>query len=184
MAFTDPVRIELADHLENPGDSWQVAGTVPVSTYEVGEKEFALDDGLSYDVVFTHTGDGVLLSGMVRAEVTGTCDRCLDEMEHRVDTTYAMSVKYGDEYYEGDDVVVIPESWDAYNVARAICDTVMLTIPIMHTHEEGKCNEEMSRLLRQHSAAGDDSETDDTDGGGSEYSDPRWEALRKLKNNN
>ena len=65
MAFTDPVRIELADHLENPGDSWQVAGTVPVSTYEVGEKEFALDDGLSYDVVFTHTGDGVLLSELI-----------------------------------------------------------------------------------------------------------------------
>ena len=79
-------------------------------------------------------------------------------------------------------MVVIPESWDAYNVARAICDTVMLTIPIMHTHEEGKCNEEMSRLLRQHSAVGDDTETDDTDDGGS--SDPRWEALRKLKNNN
>ena len=144
-----------------------------VSSADVEVSLSAKRVGDTYKLFFTLTG------------VIGIpCDRCLDEMEHRVDTTYAMSVKYGDEYYEGDDVVVIPESWDAYNVARAICDTVMLTIPIMHTHEEGKCNEEMSRLLRQHSAAGNDSETDDTDDGGSEYSDPRWEALRKLKNNN
>lgn len=106
------------------------------------------------------------------------CDRCLDEMEHRVDTTYAMSVRYGDEYYEGDDLTVIPESCDTFNVARVINDTVMLTIPIMHTHEDGKCNEEMSRLLEEHSAHGGADNSDDT------TCDPRWEALRKLKNNN
>ena len=32
-----------------------------------GEKEFALDDGISYDVVLTYTGDGVLVTGLVRA---------------------------------------------------------------------------------------------------------------------
>ena len=62
MALFDPVLIELADHIENPGDSYPVAGTVDAPSYSVGEKEFALDDGISYDVVLTHTGDGVLVT--------------------------------------------------------------------------------------------------------------------------
>ena len=66
MALFDPVLIELADHIENPGDSYPVAGTVDAPSYSVGEKEFALDDGISYDVVLTHTGDGVLVTGRVR----------------------------------------------------------------------------------------------------------------------
>ena len=43
MALFDPVLIELADHIENPGDSYPVAGTVDAPSYSVGEKEFALD---------------------------------------------------------------------------------------------------------------------------------------------
>lgn len=132
MAFTDPVRIELADHLENPGDSWQVAGTVLVSTYEVGEKEFVLDDGLSYDVVFTHTGDGVLLSGMVRAEVTGTCDRCLDPAHF----TIASEIQ---EYYlfrepeepgEDDDFEVLPED-RVVDLAEPLSDAVVMDTPFV-----------------------------------------------------
>ena len=77
-ALFDPVLIELADHIENPGDSYPVAGTIDAPSYSVGEKEFALDDGISYDVVLTHTGDGVLVTGLVRAGATGACDHCLE----------------------------------------------------------------------------------------------------------
>ncbi|MFR3925201.1 MAG: hypothetical protein ACLTXI_08325 [Collinsella sp.] len=43
----------------------------------MGEKEYQLQDGIDYDVVFTNAGTGVLLTGMVRAHATGECDRCL-----------------------------------------------------------------------------------------------------------
>ncbi len=78
MAFIEPLVIELADRVENPGESWQTSGTIGVAGYTVGEKEFTLDHGVSYDAVFTNAGDGILLTGLVRAEVTGTCDRCLE----------------------------------------------------------------------------------------------------------
>ena len=127
-----------------------------------------------------HIGGVYELSFALKGVIGIPCDRCLDEMEHEVDTTYVMSVKYGEEYYEGDDQIVIPESEGAFNVARVIYDTVMLTIPIMHVHESGKCNEEMRRLLEQHTAAGgvDDEEDEPSS------CDPRWDALRRLKDNN
>ena len=42
------------------------------------KREYQLQDGIAYDVVFTNAGTGVLLSGMVRAHATGECDRCLE----------------------------------------------------------------------------------------------------------
>lgn len=78
MAAFPSVPVDLSEKLEFPGDSYPVKGTVDVATYNVGEKEYSLDDGVSYDVVFTNAGTGVLVSGIVRAHATGECDRCLD----------------------------------------------------------------------------------------------------------
>ena len=125
--------------------------------------------GNIYELLFT-------LNGVIGIP----CDRCLEEMEHHVDTSYAMSIKYGDEYCEGDDQITIPETDGSYNVAHIIYDTVALTIPIMHVHPDGQCNEEMCSLLEEHMAGNNDGGNDD----GDESYDPRWEALKKLKDNN
>ena len=73
-----PVTVDLTGRLENPGESLQLNGRLDEASYRVGDKEFALDDGISYDVVLTNAGDGILATGMVRAGVEGQCDRCLD----------------------------------------------------------------------------------------------------------
>ena len=78
MSSFAPIPVDLSDRLENPGDSYPVSGRLDASSYEVGEKTFSLDDGLSYDVVFTNAGDGILVTGIVRAAVSGACDRCLE----------------------------------------------------------------------------------------------------------
>ena len=123
-----------------------------------------------------------------------TCDRCLDEMELDVDTDYHLCVKYGDAYNdENDELLIIPEK-DAYlNVAYMLYDTVALTIPLKHTHPAGKCNKGMAKYLKQHGASqyGDEDYDDadyehydsDEDDNNTQV-DPRWEALKKLKDNN
>ena len=82
------------------------------------------------------------------------------------------------------------------NVARIIYDTVMLTIPIKHVHPEGECDEEMQEQLNAHRAmVSTDEDMEDADYGtyGDEIEkedendfrcDPRWNALKKLKDNN
>ena len=59
------VVVSLEDKIENPGDTLPVAGHIDAATYKAGEKSFSLDDGISYDVMLTNTGDGVLATGIV-----------------------------------------------------------------------------------------------------------------------
>lgn len=75
----DSIVIHIDDHLALPGDTWPVAGHVDVTSYSLGDHEFSVPDGIDYDIVLTNTGDGILATGLVKASVQGTCDRCLDE---------------------------------------------------------------------------------------------------------
>ncbi|MBD5187428.1 MAG: DUF177 domain-containing protein [Muribaculaceae bacterium] len=101
-----------------------------------------------YDCLFT-------LKGLLKIP----CDRCLSPMDHEVDTTYHITVKYGDEYNdESDDLLVIPSSNQYLNVAYMLYDTLMLTIPLRHVHPLGKCNRAMLSALSKHSVHTDDEE--------------------------
>lgn len=56
MAEFPSVTVDLSEQLEFPGDSYPLTGKVDVATYTVGEKEYQLQDGIDYDVVFTNAG--------------------------------------------------------------------------------------------------------------------------------
>lgn len=78
------VVISIDDRLENPGDSLPVAGHLDQSSYSMGDRDFSLPGGIDYDLVLTNAGEGILATGMLRAHVVGTCDRCLDPAEFDV----------------------------------------------------------------------------------------------------
>ena len=119
-------------------------------------------------------------------------------MRHTVDATYDLTVKEGEEYDDSDDeVLVIPGHWRELDLTPLMRDTVLLTIPIMHAHPEGECNEQMLDRLEQMRAVNitDDEQLHEAEGGidqevnankSSEDDDidPRWAALKKLKDNN
>ena len=87
------------------------------------------------------------------------CDKCLDPMDHEVDATYTVTVKYGDNYDDGaDNLLVIPYSNTYLNVAYMLYDTILLTIPLRHVHPSGKCNKAMMDALRKHRTNTDDEE--------------------------
>ena len=90
------------------------------------------------------------------------CDRCLDPLDHEVDATYRVVVKYGEDYDDGaDNLLVIPYSNSYLNVAYILYDTILLTIPLRHVHPLGKCNRAMAEALRKHKrGATDDEEVD------------------------
>lgn len=137
-------------------------------------------NGEYYDLAFAITGEVVLI-----------CDRCLDNLVFPIDADYHIVVRYGEEYCDdSDEVLEIPQSDNDLNVAYMIYDTVILAIPIKHVHPMGKCNRQMSALLRKHRANASDEdselendlidEIDNIDAGSDVGNDPRWDALRKL----
>lgn len=77
----EPLIISLDERLASAGDALPLAGHLDLASYELGDHEFALPEGVDYDLVLTNAGEGILATGIVRAHAVGTCDRCLERAE-------------------------------------------------------------------------------------------------------
>lgn len=122
------------------------------------------------------------------------CDRCLDDMELPIETENRLVVKFGKEYAEeSDEIVIIPEAEGSINLAWFLYEFVSLAIPMKHVHPPGKCNKAMSSKLKRHSAKSGGEEGEGDFGGDSEddvevddmpeETDSRWDALKGLMDN-
>lgn len=96
------------------------------------------------------------------------CDRCLDEMDFPVDGEERLIVKFGEEWKEEtDEILIIPEKESSIDVSGFIYEYIMLTLPFQRVHEdESLCNRDVADKLARHTAT---------------ETDPRWEALKELK---
>jgi len=122
------------------------------------------------------------------------CDRCLDEMEQQIHYKEKLQVKFGDKFAEEDEVVIIPESEGAINVAWFLYEFIVLNIPIKHVHATGECNKTMvvklkKHITRQKDDTDDDNSSldfeDDDDFTAEEVqTDPRWDGLQNITENN
>lgn len=106
--------------------------------------------------------------------VTLVCDRCLDEMEWPVDTNDMLTVKFGENASDDDEVVVIPEEDGGIDLAWHIYEFVALSLPLQHHHADGLCNPDMMKMLSEHTS--DNEKEDGTN------TDPRWNDLKKILN--
>ena len=116
------------------------------------------DADLNVALTVQYNGDIYNLDFHITGEVVLICDRCLDDLRFPIDATYHIVVKYGEDYNDdNDEVLEIPETDNTLNVAYMIKDTVELAIPMKHVHPLGKCNRQMSAMLKKHRAtSGDD----------------------------
>ncbi|MDR0412286.1 MAG: DUF177 domain-containing protein [Dysgonamonadaceae bacterium] len=148
-------------------------------------------------LTITKTGNVFHFTFQLNGVVVIPCDRCLDDMDYPIETTARLFVKFGKDYAEeSDEVVVVPESEGIINIAWFLYEFVALAISVKHVHAPGKCNKQMSSKLKKHTAklAGEDAfdeETDDTiaiDDDETEETevpvDSRWDALKELKESN
>ena len=103
------------------------------------------------------------------------CDRCLDLMEQPIETDNRLVVKLGSTAREEDDTVIVDEDEGILDTSWFIYEFIALAIPIQHVHAPGKCNPAMTQVLEELSAdrSGDEESSPATD--------PRWDALLKLK---
>jgi uncharacterized protein len=88
----ESVVVRLDDRLANAGDTLPFAGHLVAETYELSDRVLQLPNGIDYDLMLTNAGEGILATGIVRAMVTSSCDRCLDE------TTFEIAGEV-DEYF-------------------------------------------------------------------------------------
>ena len=154
----------------------------------VSTLEFKLDDAYFKAIDAPDVQSGELLSSLsisrtddffelnfhTEGIVHIPCDICLDDMEQSIETDDRLVVRFGEDYSEEDDLVIVAENEGILDVSWFIYEFIDLNIPIKHVHAPGKCNPAMIEMLQEHSAARSGEEEE-------EIVDPRWAALLKLK---
>lgn len=107
-----------------------------------------------------------------------TCDRCLDPMEQPIDAEQRLTIKFGSERSEDDDIITVTEDDSIVDLSWYVYESIILNLPVKHVHAPGKCNPAMIKMLTEHSATRSD-DTADT-----QTIDPRWAKLSEWKMEN
>jgi len=103
------------------------------------------------------------------------CDITNEDFEHPIENDIKVLVKFGEEYDDSEeDVITIPTSDHAFNVAQLIYENVALSIP-MKKVSPNVSDEDLEILDKFSPKEVEEKEPE---------SDPRWEALKKLKDKN
>lgn len=132
-----PVIFQLDERLANPGDTLPVEGHLDEASYVLGQHEFALPGGIDYDLALTNAGEGILVTGMIRCHVVGTCDRCLEDAEFdiagEVDEYYLFEEPEDEKDDESDDdldyALVLPD--DTLDLAEALDTSLIMETPFV-----------------------------------------------------
>ena len=115
--------------------------------------------------------------------LTTSCDRCLDDLTMPVDAAYDLNVEQMGTALDdsNDELLIVPSDWQELDVAPIVRDTVLLSMPMTHCHDdESQCNAGVLAALDNHRAEAVP-DGDDIDNESTGSVDPRWAALNKLK---
>ena len=103
------------------------------------------------------------------------CDITAEDFEYPVENQIEVLVKFGEEYDDSEeDVITIPAKDHAFNAAQLIYECVILAIPMKKISPN--VSDEDLEILEKFSPKEPEAEDHE--------SDPRWEALKKLKDKN
>ncbi len=144
-----------------------------------GETEFSQTD-LKATVHLMKDPTMLVFDFEILGTVNSPCDRCLDEYHQPIEIRQKLIVNFGEEDQGDDDTMItLPRSEYEIDLAPYVYDYIMLAIPMKRlcqndVSESKTCNQEMIEMLKAYQNSGQSSE--DTD--------PRWEALKKLMDNN
>ncbi len=153
---------------------------------------FAIIDGeefqkgkVTVQLEVTKNIDLFVFQFVLKGHVSVPCDRCLDDMQVDIDTNGTMKVRFGADFADDGDILIIPESEGGVNIAWYIYEFIALAIPLKHIHAPNKCNRDMVSKLKRHSAdEGSDEEAGegmfDNDSDKQIEMDPRWNELKSL----
>ena len=124
---------------------------------------------------------------LINFDLSGTvklaCDRCLELYQQPIAIDDEVLVNYGDEtnFDTGSDAVTLSRDANSIDISSFIYEYSHFALPIAHYHPDDAdgnptCNPKMIELIDKYKVDENEAKTEDA-------IDPRWEALRELKNN-
>lgn len=147
--------------------------TLDGAFFSTFENEEFLDGNVIFNVTLEKTAHDTVFHFDFQGTIKSTCDRCLGELEVAVEGKQDLLVKFSDtEVSDNEDTVVLPEKATTIDLAQWMYEYVVVAMPMQKLHKEGECDPEVLKYLN----------TEEEQTEASEEIDPRWEALKQLKN--
>lgn len=95
---------------------------------------------VAYELQLTFTGD-----------IDVPCDRCLDDIQIKLDNAVHLYVKPSEDGdSEREEVVLIPHEAREIDLAWLLYESAMLQVPLKRAHDEDECNPQMLSHLEQY----------------------------------
>ena len=116
----------------------------------------------------------------IKSKIKLTCDRSLDTYDYQLETNNNIIFKYGDNWEElSDEIVIIPRDEQRINVAQYIYEFIRLAVPMKKLHPRFVRNEQGDGSLHELVYCSSEKEKKNRV---NEGTDPRWEKLKAIKN--
>lgn len=172
--------------------------SIPFTGLKIGQHQFTFEvDGSFFDEFeYSLVKDGLLsvslllekretlmtLDFEIKGKVQLSCDKCLSNFSHEVDTKDRLIAKFteSEDLADSDDVLVITKKETEVDVAPFIYEMINLSVPYISICEDPgntpNCDVEMLNKI-------DELSSDNESSGESEQQDPRWDKLKNISKN-
>lgn len=122
---------------------------------------------------------GLLATGTVNVN----CDVTNEPFDLPINSTMDMVVKFGDSFNDdNEELLILPHGAYEFNIAQYIYEMLVLAVPLKRVHpgvEDGSLSSDIIDKLKELQPGLDPETTQEN-----EQTDPRWDALKKLKTDN
>ncbi|UKN00849.1 DUF177 domain-containing protein [Paracrocinitomix mangrovi] len=124
----------------------------------------------------------LILNFQISGKVEIMCDKCTDNYWQEVNTSDELIYKFGDGDSDDEKIILIPFGEVEIDITQPIYELTVLSLPNRRVHPEGQCDPEMLEKMDEYLLEEMDEEVaEEEDTSGEDETDPRWEALKKLK---
>lgn len=146
--------------------------TINKAFLEQFEYSIIEDANLSVDIVFQKKETLFELDFHLKGILISDCDRCAEALEIDVEGDQHLIVKFGDEEFnDNDEIMIIPNGAYELDLTDLVYEYATVLMPSKKVHERIEdCNPAVIQKLEE---LANKKETQE--------SDPRWDALSKLK---
>lgn len=162
-------------------------------SYKIGKEFFknfinsdsVFEDGnVDVELQLEKSSTMLVLMFSINGTLNVECDVCVDPLVLNISNEFRQICKFSDEAFIGsdDEVTAIPLSDYEINVSRFIYEFIHLCIPAKMTHEDGGCNDKVKDIVSQYLLT--EKPELEPQSKENEDVDPRWAALKELKNKN
>ncbi|MEX2597234.1 MAG: DUF177 domain-containing protein [Salibacteraceae bacterium] len=112
----------------------------------------------------------------IEGQIKTICDRCGEQLVLPLSLENKLIVRFAEENdFTDDEVVFLANNEHRLELGQFIYEFVMTGLPLRLVHDDGECDPSVDEFLEEEIK--EETETNET------MTDPRWEELKKIKNN-